>query len=195
MEKGIVVIPKPSTMSWELISHLLRTAHQENVEKGVFMPYPFLEPEEIREKIESRNGVMFVAMVDDKLVGTGAVIILNAKLWCGSGQYGYHCFDAVLPEYAGKGVFKALASSQEEYVKAHHVDRIFFDTHEKNYRMIEVSGKSGYEFVEYRIRKDHNSVLMVKWFDRPPYSHFLCRMTFLKMKYMKKLRHLLGLSC
>ena len=138
---------------------------------------------------------MFVAMMDDKLVGTGAVILLNQKLWCGSGQYGYHCFDAVLPEYAGKGVYKALASAQEEYVKSHHVDRIFFDTHEKNHRMIEVSGKSGYELIEYRIRKDHNSVLMVKWFGCPPYSHFQCRITFLKMKYMKKLRHLLGRSC
>ena len=159
------------------------------------MPYPFLEPEEIREKIESKGGVMFVAMVDDQLVGTGAVILLDKHFWCGKGKYGYHCFDAVLPEYEGKGVYKAIAAKQEAYVKSHDVDRIFFDTHEKNRRMIEMSRKSGYEFIEYRIRKDHNSVLMVKWLDQSPYSHLLCRTNFLKVKYITKIKHLLGMSC
>ena len=195
MEEKIAIVPKPSTVSWETISQVLRTAHQKNVEDGVFMPFPFLEPEEIREKIESKNGVMFVAMADGQLVGTGAVFILNKDFWCGKGQYGYHCFDAVLPEYAGKGVYKAIAAKQEAYVKSHDVDRIFFDTHEKNRRMIEMSRKSGYEYIEYRIRKDHNSVLMVKWLGKSPYSHFSCQMSFLRLKYIKKIKHLLGMSC
>ncbi len=185
-EEVTTIIPKPESITWEEISQVLQNAHKKNLEAGVFMPFPFMKPEEIREKVESKNGVMFVALLNGQLVGTGVVMFIDMDLWCGKGKYAYSCFDAVLPEHAGKGIYKAIALKQEEYAKSNNINRIFFDTHEKNHRMIKVSKKSGYELVDYKIRKDHNSVLMVKWLEKQPYSHFQCMKNYLKIKLDKK---------
>ena len=166
----------------------MQQAHQKNVENGIRLPYPFLPPEELRAKIENR-GVMFVALTEGRLVALGAVIIINKNLWCGRGLYGYSCLDAVLPEYEGRGLYRAIALKQEEYVLSKGVDRMFFDTHEKNSRMIELSRKSGYELIEYKIRKQHNSVLMVKWLKNRPYSHFYCLLNYMRIMYKKKYFH------
>jgi RimJ/RimL family protein N-acetyltransferase len=131
---------------------------------------------------------MFVALLDDQLIGTSATLFINKNFWCGNGIYAYNCFISVLPEYAGKGVYKAMALKQEEYIKSKNVNRVFFDTHEKNKRIIEVSKKNGYEFVDFIIRKKHNSVYMVKWLDNPPYTHLQCTKNFWKIKICKKYR-------
>ena len=184
----VIVIPKPPSVSWEEISQVLQKAHKENAEKGVIMPFPFMRPDEIRKKIENRGGVMFVALLDGQLIGTGATYFIDKNFWCGNGLYAYNCFVSVLPEHAGKGVYKKLALKQEEYIKSKHVNRIFFDTHEKNKRIIEVSRKNGYEFVNFILRKKHNSIYMVKWLDNPPYTHFQCVIKFWKLKIRKKYR-------
>lgn len=150
------------------------------------MPFSQLAPEEIRKKIEGR-GMMFVAMDSEQLVGTGAVLFLEKDMWCGKGKYAYSCFDAIIPEYVGKGVYKAIAKAQEQLALSNGVDRIFFDTHEKNRRMIKISMKSGYECIDYKLREDHNSIILVKWLKEKPYSHTQCY-----NKYMnKKLTRLL----
>lgn len=155
------------------------------MENGISLRYPFLSPEELREKIENR-GVIFVALAEGCLVGVGAIIIINKDFWCGNGLYGYSLLDAVLPGYEGRGIYRAIAMKQEEYVLSKGVGRIFFDTHEENKRMIEISLKSGYELVEYRIHKRHNSILMVKWLKDRPYTHAYCYLKFLRIKYVKK---------
>ena len=163
----------------------MQQAHQKNVENGIRLPYPFLPPEELRAKIENR-GVMFVALTEGRLVALGAVIILNKNLWCGKGLYGYSCLDAVLPGYEGRGLYRAISMKQEEYVLSKGVTRIFFDTHERNTRMIELSKKSGYELIEYKIRERHNSVLMVKWLRNRPYSHLYCLFKYMGIMYKRK---------
>lgn len=185
----VKIIPKPPSISWEEISEVLQKAHKKNMEKGVTMPFPFMKPEEIRKKIESsKDGVMFVVLVDGQLIGTGATLFINKNFWCGDGLYAYYCFLSILPEFTRKGFGRKLCIVQEEYVRSKNVNRIFFDTHEKNKRIIEVSRKNGYEFVDFIIRKKHNSIYMVKWLDNPPYTHFQCTMKFWKLKIRKKYR-------
>lgn len=181
MSKKIEIIPKPDSISWEDISTVLKQAHKKHVEDGVNMPFAQLPPEEIMQKIDGR-GVMFVALSGEQLVGTGAVLILEKKMWCGEGKYAYSCFDAVLPEFAGNGIYKSIAEKQEEYALSNGVNRIFMDTHDKNHRMIDISKKSGYECVNYKKRDDHNSVLLVKWLQKKPYSHFQCYKNFMRRK-------------
>ena len=151
------------------------------------MPFAQLTPEEIRNKIEGR-GVMLVAMDSEHLVGTGAVLFLEKDMWCGKGKYAYSCFDAVVPEYVGKGVYRAIAKTQEQYALSNGVDRIFLDTHEKNRRMIKISMKSGYECIDYKLREDHNSIIMMKWLKEKPYSHSQCYKKYMNIKLTRLLR-------
>ena len=102
MDSEIQVMEKPEWASWDEVHAVLWQAHEKNREKGVIMSYPSLSGEEIKNKIGD-NGKMFVALENNKIVGTLALIKRAGKRWYYSGQYGYLCFGAVLPEYSGKG--------------------------------------------------------------------------------------------
>ena len=111
-EKEIIICEKPDSVSWEQISKVLVNAHKPNLEKGIFMRYPFLPPEEIRARIEGR-GVMLVAMDGDKPVGTGAVLFLDKNFWYGSGKFAYCCFASILPEYSGRGLYRRMLETED----------------------------------------------------------------------------------
>ena len=191
VSQDLLVIQKPDTVSWDDISQVLRRAHQKNVEAGVYMPYPFLPPNEIKEKIDKKGGVMFVALMEGKPVGTGAVIFIKKNIWCHQGTIAYFCFGSVLPEYTGKGIYKALAQARENYALSKGVDTIFFDTHERNKKIIDLNKKRGYMMVDYAIRSDHNSVYMVKWLKKCPYSHLHCHLRFLWNKFFHKTKKII----
>ena len=48
----ITIIERPSFVSWEDISNVLKSAHAQNVKKGIIMLYPQLSPEQLKEKID-----------------------------------------------------------------------------------------------------------------------------------------------
>ena len=97
MDSEIQVTEKPDWVSWDEIHEVLWKAHEQNRKKGVIMSYPSLSGEEIRNKIGD-HGKMFVAIEGEKVIGTLALINKVGKQWYNSGQYGYMCFGAVLPE-------------------------------------------------------------------------------------------------
>ena len=150
------------------------------------MHNPFLPPNEIKEKIEKKQGVMFVALLKDKLVGTGAITFLDRQLWCSKGPIANLCFGAVLPEFSGMGIYKALAEAREKYVLSIGMDKVLFDTNEKNTKIVNLNKKRGFALVDYAIRPDHNSVFMIKWLNKRPYSRLHCTLCFLRNKYLYK---------
>lgn len=169
-KREIEIIDATDIVSWEEVSRVLRTAHSSNVAKGIVLPYPHLPPEQLREKVVDRGGRLFVAKAGDRIIGTGAIALIDKKLWCGKGKYAYSFLDSVLPEYAGKGIYRRIAEAQEQYALNNGVNRIFLDTDERNLRIQEISRRNGYKLVDYRVRGDHNSVVMVKWLSGCPYS-------------------------
>ena len=180
--KEIAVIERPDNVSWEDISRTLRRAHEDNVKKGIVLPYPHLPPEEIEAKTEGRGGKMFVALDEGKVVATGAVAIIEKDLWCGNGKYAYCFLASVLPEYAGQGLYRKIVAAQEDYAKANGVFRMMFDTDERNTRMLEISIKNGYRRVTYRVKEGRNSVLLVKWLNGCPYSKLQCYWKFIRIR-------------
>lgn len=181
----IEIIERPESVSWEQVSFVLKKAHEDNVRNGIVLPYPQLPPWEIKEKIEGQGGVLFVALSGEQLVATGAVRIIKKNIWCGSGDYAYCCFAAVLPEYAGRGIYRRIEIAEEEYAKSKGINRMMFDTDERNKRILSISKKNGYRFVDYRIREERKSVLLVKWLDKCPCSRIKCTIKFLWIKYHK----------
>lgn len=188
MDSEITIIEKPDWVSWDEIHEVLWRAHGQNRENGINMALPALPGEEIRKRIEG-NGIMLVAICDGKVVGTAAIKRKTVNLWCGKGEYAYFCFASVLPEYNGKGIYKALAIRREELALSMGMDKTLFDTHENNQHQLVIAQKAGYKFVDVSVWKDHYNVVMVKWLKGCPYSDIYCKCQFLVRKWYRKLKY------
>lgn len=184
--KGLIIAKRPETVSWEAISAVLRHAHADNVRRGIRMTYPQLPPDQLQAKTEGRGGTMLVALTDDRVIGTAAVVRLDKKIWCGNGPYAYCFLDAVLPEYAGKGVFRQLEAAQIQWARDAGITCMLLDTNERNVRMLKRCRKNGYRAVDYRVHDGYNSVMLVRWLDGCPYSRLRCRLSFLRIKWARK---------
>lgn len=179
----IVVTERPASVSWEEISRLLKTAHAENVRQGIVMRYPQLPPEQLYEKTEGRGGTLFVALDGDRLVGTGAVVRVDRKIWCGDGAYAYCSFGAVLPEFRGKSIYPRLIAARENWARESGISRMLMDTNERNRTMLSLCRKNDWREVDYRIYDGHGSVMLVKWLGGCPYSRLHCQYKFQWMKW------------
>ena len=174
MGASIKILPKPEFVSWDDVHEVIWQSHEQNRKNGVVMRYPSLPGDEIRKRV-GEKGTMLVAMTEDgKIVGTGAVFPKEATLWFGKHRFAYCCFASILPEYAGKGIYKEMCHQQEEIARREGLDMMLFDTHEKNTRNLTHSLKAGYRYVGLKYYRDHYNVVMVKWLDGCPYSPFRC---------------------
>ena len=191
MSSDIKICEKPDWVSWDCIHDVIWQAHKTNREKGINMRFPSFSGNEIRERIEDHNGKMFLALCEDIVVGTEAFTVKKSKLWCGNGNYTYLCFAAVLPEYTGCGVYKCIYSEVERVSKDLGLNRVMFDTHEDNKRIIEIHAKNGFRPVAYKNYGDHYNIILVKWLDGCPYSEFRCRVEFQKIKFIVRFKQYL----
>ena len=176
MESNIQIVEKPDWVSWEEIHEVLVKAHELNRVHGINMRMPSLPGAEIKKRVEDNRGKLFVALDGEKVVGTGAVVIKNKNMWCGAGDYAYLCFASVLPEYNGQGIYKQLYIYIEREARKMGLNRIMFDTHERNERMLEVNKGNGFVPVHYfqAASKAHYNIHLVKWLDGCPYSKVHC---------------------
>ena len=169
----IQILKKPESLSWETIHDVLEKAHQSNREKGIVMRKPSLPAEELAKEV-GEDGVMLVAMDGSCVVGTAALLIRESSNWYNKGLYGYWCFAAVLPEYAGKGVYKRLCAERDKIIQDKGLNGLLLDTHHKNKRVITISRKIGFKRVGIRIFDDHWNVIMFKWLNGSDHSSFEC---------------------
>ena len=179
MENQIVIEEKPEWISWGDIKQCLKEAHAENRSKGINMAHYQWPEEKIKESIGDR-GVVLVALEGCKLVGTAALAVKTNKMWYAAEDYAYVCFDAVIPQYSGKGVFKSMDLRREELALKLGLNTLVFDTHENNIHRQQIALKNGYHYVKYfrAATKDHYNVVMAKWLGRSPYSRLYCFVKF-----------------
>lgn len=189
MESKILLQEKPDWVSWDDIHKVLWKSHAQNRENGINMAFPALPGDKIREMIEGGDGKMFVAVDKNTVVGTGAVIKKKHNLWCGIGEYGYLCFASVLPNYSSMGIYKQLREYRERETRKMGIDKVLFDTHEKNKRVLLINKKNGFKVVDLKVCKDHYNIVMVKWLDGCPYSDWYIKWQFLIRKWYRKLRY------
>lgn len=187
MDSSIHILEKPDWLSWDAIHQVIWDSHAENREKGIAMRNPSLSGDQIKNKL-GENGKMLVALNDEnKLVGTAAVMPKEIKVWFGKQVFAYCCFAAILPDYNGKGIYKEMCRRQEELARGMGLDKMIFDTHENNTRIINHALKAGYRFVNYRFYRDHFNVVLAKWLDGCPFPDYYCRIEFLVSKVKTKL--------
>lgn len=186
MNKDIKIVEKPNWVSWDEIHNVIDEAHAENRDKGIEMRHSSLSGDEICREIGD-SGVMLVALDGRKVVGTAAIVDKNGKKWYVSGRYAYVCFDAVLPEYSGNGIFKKLDLQREILAKNNGYKMLVFDTHHKNIRRQQIAAKNGYIYVRFfQSSYGHNFVVMAKWLNDCPFTN---RFIVSRYKLSKKLTH------
>lgn len=182
MNNGIQILEKPDWISWEDISVLLESAHQSNRVKGIVMSHQNMKGEEIKAMLGDQ-GRLFVAISHGRMVGTAALKPKQASFWFGRCFFAYYCFAGILPEFNGLGIYKQLNEARDKCVKSLEIDKLLFNTHPKNKRVIEVSLRLGYKKVGYTNSNGHPYVYMVKWLNGCPFSSLKCRYEYLKCKY------------
>lgn len=190
-ENKVNIIEKPESISWDDIHECLWNSHAQNRANGVMMKFPSLPGEEIKKRIEAGNGKMFIATIDDNLVGVAGYQVKKCKSWYCTGNYLYLCFAGILPEYSGKGIYKKLYIYIEREREKLHLPIVLFDTHESNLHMIEINQHNGFVKVDYKRYGDHYNVVMAKWGDSCPYSKWYIKLRYLLKKYKLKLKYLI----
>lgn len=188
MDSVLQIVEKPDWVSWDEIHDVLWKAHGKNREKGIIMAYPSLSGEEIKNKIGD-SGKMFLAIDGKRVVGTLALIKKTGAQWYNSGQYGYLCFGAVLPECSGKGVYRSLYQLAEATAKQAGLRVLTRDTNENNARMLKITKQEGYHFVECKAYKDHFNIVRAKWLDKCPYPVWFIKLRFVISKIITKTRY------
>jgi len=189
MKSSIQIIEKPDWVSWEDIKQCLYEAHSVNRAKGINMTHYQWSAKKIKESL-GENGFMLVALDGDKLVGTAGIGEKFGNKWYVKGRYAYECFASVLPEYAGKGIFKMLDIMREAKVREDGYDVLIGDTHSKNYHRIDIALKNGFRVVRFfrAASKDHYNVAIAKWLNECPFSDGFIRKQFLISKVLTKIQ-------
>ena len=184
MESNIQIVEKPDWVTWDDIKQCLFEAHAQNRAKGINMAHYQWPVERIKDSL-GEKGVVLVALDGKRLIGTAAIGDKIGKTWYTRGPYAYICFDAVIPEYSGKGIFKLLDSKREQLAKNLGYRTLVFDTHSNNIHRQEIAQKNGYRLVRFfrAASKDHYSVVMAKWLDSCPYSKLYCKMQYQRSKW------------
>lgn len=183
----IKIIEKPDWVSWDTIHEVLVAAHAENRSKGVVMAYSIQPADKMAEIC--KDGVMFLAMDGDKVVGTGAVVLKKENRWYYKGTAAFETFAGILPEYAGRGIYKLLSDARKSKVIEMGVPVIIGLTHEKNYRRLKIAKQLGAKFVQLRAGQDHYNVVFVRYLNGCPFSDWFIFIMFNASKVLYKLRY------
>lgn len=113
--------------------------------------------QDLEAQTDNENSHFLVALVDGKVAGYMGLQIFSGE--------GYVTNVAVLPEYRGQGIAKALIAKQFE----NKMDFITLEVRESNNPAINLYKKMGFENVGIRPKfysnPTENAVIMTKYFD------------------------------
>lgn len=188
MTDVIQIIEKPEWVSWDDISAVIWQAHGLNREKGMNMKHASFSGKEIKEYLEP-NGKMFVALLDNKLVGVAAYQPKKVSFWFGEELFAYRCFEAVLPQYTGKGIYGQLVRTIEDTSRSQGINKVMFNTHPHNSRVIQIAQQVGYKKVDFRAGRENPWVFMVKWLNGMPYSESKINIMYAKKKLQLQIKN------
>ena len=144
--------------------------------------------DELQNKLQ--DGLCFVALEGDKVIGTGSTIIKKGNRWWSRGRrVAYNCLDAILPEYQGTDVYFGLREIRSQYLKKAGVDIIQFNTAEHNKVVQKIALKRGAKYVMYSATgkgANYYSVIMANWLNGCPFSDRFCNFMFKLSKFVVK---------
>lgn len=179
---------KPDWITWDSILDCIRRSHEKNEKRGFHMTNQDVDALGLQKKL--KDGHCFVALDDNKVVGTCSTIIKDGNRWWSKGKkVAYNCLDAILPEYQGTDVYFGLRTLRSQFIKESRVDIIQFNTAEQNKVIQKLALKRGAKYVMYSAsgkKADYYSVIMAEWINGCPYSDRYCNCMFKMSKFIIK---------
>ena len=165
----IQVIPKPDSISWDVIHNILYNAHEQNRRNGVNMRTALLSGEELSKRVG--DGKCFIAIADGVPIGTASAKIVERHQWYHRGRLADFMLLGILPEYGGHGIFSKLLNEIYQFARDNNVNVIEMDTAEGNMKMRGIAERVGFQYVGVKASPyvSHYSMVMVKWLDGCPY--------------------------
>lgn len=175
MENTIHVVLKPDSISWDDLARCQQLAHLSNKAQGINMKCADYSGEDLKKSI--KNGFTLVAQDEAGVVaGMLSVEYRTVNQWWHKGPCAYICYVAVVPEFKGRGVYKALSNKANQMIAEKAIDVEYLHTHIKNEAAQRAYVKDGYKKVRLSPGegKDYYSVEMAKWLDGKGKSRILC---------------------
>ena len=193
MQSKVVIVDKPSWVSFDDIHDVLWKANELNRKNGFKLRTAELSGGELEERIGT-NGKCFVALEGEKIVGTISIRMLRRNNWYAQGEVPDYMLAAVLPEYQGQHLNTRLSEKVFDYVKNAGYQLIELDTAEDNLHAIAVYEHLGFKKVNYVAIKDadHYSVVMAKWLENCPFSEHYCRLRYSIKRILVRIRYKVG---
>ena len=183
---NIQYLEKPEWVSWDSVLECIRKSHKVNDKRGFHMLNQEMTVDELQNKLQ--DGLCFVALEGDKVIGTGSTIIKKGNRWWSRGRrVAYNCLDAILPEYQGTDVYFGLREIRSQYLKKAGVDIIQFNTAEHNKVVQKIALRRGAKYVMYSATgkgANYYSVIMANWLDGCPFSDRFCNFMFKLSKFI-----------
>lgn len=165
-DRGIVIRELNPSDSLEELTELLHRSYKQLADMGLKYVATYQDVETTRRRIA--QGVAFVAVLDDKLVGTIVFTrpehtnLPRGKPITGAGKLNQL---GVEPSFQGRGIGKKLFAHAEEYARSRGVTALVLDTAENANHLIKWYERMGYVFEEY-VQWDvtnYRSVVLVKY--------------------------------
>lgn len=183
----IQFMEKPDWVSWEDVCDCIHKANTVNDKKGFHMLFADITPDELKDKL--KDGKCFVALHNNKVVGTTSFIIRDLRKWYLRGKAIYYCYDGILPNYRGTDVYFGLSDIRDKYVRESGVKNHQFHTAEHNKSVIKINKIYGYKLVLLKPTgkgADYYSVTMVRWDNGCPFSDKFLSFMFKLSKLITK---------
>lgn len=191
MAEEIRVMERPPEVSYADIQKLLTRAHQSNTEKGILYVTATQSVEELAQKLECDDGVCFVAMEGDKLVGTRTVSFRKLNYWYHSGDVAIFKLVGVDPDYRRRHISSMLSARAFEEVRKHGRNVIVTDSAEENIPTKNQLLKQGFVMADYCVYAQNNfySNVYVNWLDGCPYSKWYLAFRYRLKRFWIRLRY------
>ncbi len=181
-QSDLLCCEKPENITFDEIHELLWNANQKNRDDGFVLSTSEMSGDQLKNRIGT-DGHCFVALIDNKLVGTLSLRYLYRNSWFAKGKIADYMLAGVHPDFQGKHINTALSELAFETASKDGYDAIELDTAENNTHAIEVYKHLGFKKVSYKANPsgDHYSVIMMKWLKDNPFSN-----TYIGFRYSLK---------
>lgn len=169
----IRVMEKPDWISWDEVQQCIHDAQLTNKKKGFDMSFGHKTGDELRKSV-GENGYCFVVLNEsNKVIATMSLRVSNIRFWWYKGEAGFHCCEAVLPDYRGTDAYFDMHAAIKRKERELGIKLLWFTTAERNKVVLRTAIKTGCKMVRYASFSgcDYYSVIFAKWLDEGcPYS-------------------------
>lgn len=182
----ITIVKKPPDISLDEINYVIEKCFT-SVPNVRFATTRF--DEGLFEKLTRENELTcFVAMDNEKVVGTITYTVVNWKRWYHMGTAAKLRYVAVLPEYRRQHIATDLMNEVKGHAEKNGYDVILLSTPAKNKVAISAYKEMGFEVLLYKILKDRAVLELGYWKNRCPYSALHIKSRYVYSKIKSKLR-------